>query len=94
MTPDDTIRSSPVKFGALHFATVGALVLGIIFLACWLLIFTPVTATHAFIALFTTAEMTSFAALVQGLCWSLLFGAWTGFLIAIIHKFVASIWAR
>jgi len=75
----------------LHFAVVGSLVFGIVFVACWLLAFTPLSATHAFIALFTTADTTSQVALVNGLCWSLIFGAWIGFLIAAVHKIVARV---
>lgn len=79
---------SATKSQLLHFPLVGALVFGIIFVGCWLFAFTPVSATHAFIGLFTTAETTSQIALVEGLCWSLVFGAWTGFLIAAVHKIV------
>ncbi len=68
---------------------VGAIVGGIIFLGCWLLAFTPLTATHALIAMFTTSPATSLTALVQGLCWSLTFGAWVGFLIAAVSKLVS-----
>ena len=77
------------KSQLLHFTVVGALVFGIIFVGCWLFAFTPVNATHAFIALFTTAETTSQIALVEGLCWSLVFGAWAGFVTAVVNKIVA-----
>lgn len=74
------------KSQLLHFTVVGALVFAIVFVACWLFVFTPVTATHAFIALFTSAETTSSIALVEGTCWSLVFGAWAGFLTAAMHR--------
>ena len=88
MTSIGIERQSASKSQLLHFAVVGSLVFGIIFFACWLLAFTPVSATHAFIAMFTTADATSQIALVQGLCWSLVFGAWVGFLTAFVHKIV------
>lgn len=94
MSSDIAMKPQPAAPGILHFAVVGSIVLGIIFLSCWLLAFTPIGVTHAFISLFTVAEMTSGAALVEGMCWSLVFGAWLGFLIAVIHKFVAVIMAR
>lgn len=72
----------------LHHTIVGAIVGGIIFVACWLVAFTPLAATHTFIALFTTEEATSAVALVQGACWSMIFGAWLGFLIAAVDKLV------
>lgn len=82
---------SATKSQLLHFTVVGALVFAIVFVACWLFAFTPVSATHAFIALFTTAETTSLSALAQGTCWSLVFGAWLGFVTAAIHRIVARI---
>jgi hypothetical protein len=79
--------TTPSQF--LHFTLVGACVSAIIFVACWLLAFTPISATHAIIALFTAADTTSQIALVQGTCWSFIFGAWVGFLIAAVHKAAA-----
>lgn len=70
-------------------AVIGAIVGLVLFVGCWLFALTPLNATHALIRLFTTAEITSSTALVQGACWSLFFGAWTGFLIAIVSRFVA-----
>lgn len=83
--------SSTARSQLLHFTVVGALVFAIVFIACWLFAFTPVSATHAFIALFTTAETTSLAALVQGTCWSLVFGAWAGFVTAAAHRIATRI---
>ncbi len=84
-------RRPASKSQLLHFSVVGSIVFGIIFFACWMLALVPIGATHAFIALFTTAETTSQAALVNGLCWSLIFGAWAGFLIAAVHKIMARV---
>ena len=78
----------------LHATLVGAVVGGTIFIMCWLLAFAPVTATHSLISLVTTAEPTSVAALSLGSCWSIIFGAWVGFLIATANKFVTSITTR
>lgn len=91
MTSIGIERRPASKSPILHFSVVGSLVFGIVFVACWLLAFTPLGATHAFIALFTTADTTSQVALVNGLCWSLIFGAWIGFLIAAVHRIVARI---
>jgi|GEM_PF-2068930 len=79
-------QQSANKSLILHFTAAGALIFGISFVSCWLLAFAPVNATHAFIALFTIADSTSAAALVQGLGWSLVFGAWLGFLTAAVHS--------
>lgn len=90
-----SISSGAVStIGILHATLVGAVVGGTIFITCWFLAFAPVTATHSLISLFTTAEPTSLAALALGSCWSIIFGAWVGFLIAIANKFVTSITTR
>lgn len=90
-----TMSSGAVStIGILHATFVGAVVGGTIFITCWLLAFAPVTATHSLISLFTTAEPTSLAALSLGSCWSIIFGAWVGFLIALASKFVTSITTR
>lgn len=86
MTTENTPKSAVSLSPILRATIVGAVVLGIVFLACWLLALTPLTVTHALIAMFTTLPVTSLAALVQGLCWSLIFGAWVGFLIAAVSK--------
>jgi hypothetical protein len=91
VAPIDIEQQPTIGSQLLHFAVVGSLVFGSIFFACWLLIFTSVTVTHSFIALFTAAEATSQIALVQGLCWSLIFGAWVGFLTAAVHRIVSRI---
>lgn len=91
MASISTDGRSATKSQLLHFTVVGALVFGTIFVACWLFAFTSVNATHAFIALFTTAETTSQIALVEGTCWSLVFGAWAGFITAAAHRIIASV---
>jgi ABC-type multidrug transport system permease subunit len=78
----------------IHSTAVGAIVSGIVFLGCWLLALAPLTGTHALIALFTASPATSSEALVQGLCWSLVFGAWVGFLIAAVSRLVRGIAGR
>lgn len=78
------------RLGVVHCAVTGALVFGVIFVVCWLgAVFTPMPVTHMYIAMFSAAEMTSTAALFGGLGWSLVFGAWAGFVLAVINNFVA-----
>lgn len=90
-----TMSSGAVStIGILHATLVGVVVGGTIFITCWFLAFTPVTATHSLILLFTTAEPTSLAALALGLCWSFIFGAWVGFLIALANKIITGIMTR
>jgi hypothetical protein len=89
MSTTDTsisIRSQP---RLLQSSVIGAIVGVILFVGCWLLAVTPFNATHSLIRLFTTTEITSITALVQGVGWSLIFGAWLGFLISLVSRFVA-----
>ncbi len=91
MSLNATTTSVVTQSRQLHHTIVGAFVGGIIFVACWLLAFTPIAATHSIIALVTKAETTSALALVQGISWSLFFGASLGFLIATVDKFVVGL---
>ena len=47
--------------------------------------------THAYIGLFTPAEMSSVAALAQGICWSFLFGGLSGSVFAWVYNVLASL---
>ncbi|MEQ1510079.1 MAG: hypothetical protein ABL909_06720 [Sphingopyxis sp.] len=78
------------KLGIVHCAVTGGVALGIIYLACWLgAAFTAMPVTHSLITFFTTAPMTSTTALAVGLCWSLIFGAWSGLVLALVSNFVS-----
>lgn len=87
-----TIETSSSSRGAnvLRFALTGALAAGIFYVFCWLGASLPIgPATHTYIALFTSAEINSSLALVQGMCWSLGFGLIAGALIAFIYNLLA-----
>lgn len=69
--------------------TAGAVTAAVIFVVCWAGTFIPFSSpTHAYISLFTTAEVSSGTALVEGSFWSLLFGGLTGALFAVIYNSV------
>lgn len=75
------------KLGVWRCAATSAAVLGVLFLVCWLAAaFAGLRGSHMFIAIFTRAPVQSSAALAEGLCWSLLFGAATGALVAIFYN--------
>jgi len=75
------------KANVLRFALTGALASGIFYLLCWLGAFLPIgPATHMYLALFTSAEINSGLALIQGISWSLAFGFIAGSLIAFIYN--------
>ena len=67
------------RVGVLRLAVAGAITAALIFFLCWLGTFIPFSSpTHAYIALFTPAEMNSILALCQGVAWSFLFGGLSG----------------
>lgn len=58
-----------------------------IFLLCWVGTFIPFSSpTHAYISLFTQADIGSVRALVEGGLWSLLFGAIVGSVFASVYN--------
>jgi hypothetical protein len=72
------------------FRVTGALAAGIFYIICWLAAFLPIgSAPHMYIALLTNAEMTSSAALIQGLSWSIVFGLIAGSLLSLIYNILA-----
>ncbi len=75
------------NLGVLRCTLTGTLVAALLFILCWIGTFLPFSSpTHAYIALFSPAEMTSIEALVEGTCWSLAFGAIMGGLIALVYN--------
>ncbi len=80
-------NGSSRRANVLRFALTGGLAAGIFYVFCWLGAFLPIgPATHMYLALFTSAEINSSLALIQGLCWSLGFGLIAGGLIAFIYN--------
>lgn len=70
----------------------GGLTAALIFILCWIGTFIPFfNPTHAYIALFTNADIRSGVALVEGTCWSLLFGALAGAAFALIYNATAAL---
>ena len=65
----------------------GGLTASLVFVLCWLGTFIPFSSpTHAYVSLFTSAEAISVRALVQGAIWSLLFGALSGAMFALVYN--------
>jgi hypothetical protein len=68
-------------------ATVaGALTFGILFAGCWVGIGLHIAVSHMFVSLFTAQPMQTTAALLDGLCWSVLFGALFGLLFSFLYN--------
>lgn len=89
----DTEHSSALSVPRL--LVTGGVTAAIVFILCWVGTFIPFSSpTHAYIALFTNAEMSSVQALVEGAVWSLLFGALVGALFALIYNATGSLGRR
>ena len=80
------------RLDVLRLAATGAITAAVVFAFCWLGTLVPFSSpTHAYISLFTTAEISSGTALAQGLCWSFLFGGLSGAVLAIVYNLLAPI---
>lgn len=84
-------RSAEVhRLGYLHLAVSGALTALAIFVSCWVAAHVPpFNATHAYISLFTEADILSGRALVDGGFWSLVFGAFAATMFAAVYNLTA-----
>ena len=80
------------KVNVVRFVLTGAIASGTFFALCWIGAFLPIgPATHMYLQLFTSAPLTSAAALVQGLCWSAAFGAIAGGLIGFTYNLLGAL---
>lgn len=70
-------------------AVTGALSLVVLMAVCWIGALVAGQQSHAYISLFTKAPVDSVAALIQGIVWSVAFGAVSGALVALIYNSVA-----
>jgi hypothetical protein len=73
--------------GVTRLLITGAATAAVVFVVCWLGTFVPFgSSTHAYIGLFTSAEISSGRALAEGTAWSLLFGGLVAGLFALIYN--------
>ena len=65
----------------------GGATAAVVFVLCWVGTFVTFSSpTHAYIGLFTNAEISSGQALVEGTLWSLLFGGLVGVVFVLIYN--------
>lgn len=73
----------------------GGVTAAVVFILCWVGTFIPFSSpTHAYISLFTNADIGSVQALAEGALWSLLFGALIGALFALVYNATAPLGRR
>lgn len=82
----------PNRIGIFHLAATGSLTAAIIFEISWLGTYMSFASpTHAYIGLFTLANIQSETALLEGSLWSFLIGGLSGGLIAAIYNMLAGL---
>lgn len=86
-----TIETHHHRLGVLRCTIAGALVLAVQFVLCWIGALFIASQTHMFVELFTAQPVASTAALGIGTIWAGVFGAITGFLVAVIYNVLASL---
>lgn len=93
MASDGIDENGVHRLGVLRLALTGALAGAIFYALCWIgaLVPTPSPVTHMYLRLFTDAELSSAAALLQGLLWSLVAGLAVGALVAFIYNALAAL---
>jgi amino acid permease len=68
----------------------GGATAAVVFVFCWVGTFITFSSpTHGYIALFTSADISSGQALAEGTLWSLLFGALVGAIFGVIYNATA-----
>jgi hypothetical protein len=73
----------------------GGATAAIVFVLCWVGTFIPFSSpTHAYIGLFTYADIGSGQALAEGTLWSFLFGALVGAIFGFIYNATAALGRR
>jgi hypothetical protein len=78
------------RLGYLHVMAVGAASAAALYALCWIGAAAGFSAaSHLYLSLFTTAPPASTAALAEGVCLSVLFGAVTGALVALFGNLFA-----
>ncbi|CAN5285597.1 hypothetical protein BH10PSE14_BH10PSE14_20570 [soil metagenome] len=75
------------RLNVVRCAATGAALLSAIFVLCWLAaaLFGAI-GSHMYMAMFTPTLPGSFIALAAGLCWSILFGAVAGGVLAVFYN--------
>ena len=75
------------RLSVLRTALVGAAVLGVLYVVCWIgTAFAVPPVSHMFISIFTPQPVGSQAALLEGTVWAIGFGAASGALVAIFFN--------
>lgn len=78
---------SPRRINVVRAALATGVGLAVLMVLCWLGAFIPFASpTHAYVGLFTPAELHSVQALLEGTFWALLFGIVAGSVVAATYN--------
>jgi hypothetical protein len=91
MTPfPPSPRTVPINVVALGVAASATLV--VLYVLCWVVavVFPGLALSHGWLNLFTTAPITSVAALIEGVIWSIVFGWVIALVLAPIYNKLTS----
>ena len=92
MATSEVPKEPTNRIGVFHLAATGGLAAAIVFEICWLgTAISFANSSHAYIGLFTLADIQSETALLEGSLWSLLFGGLSGALIAAFYNIFAGL---
>lgn len=92
---ESAVQGGVTRLSVIRLAVIGAIVSSLFFLLCWVAALVPIgSGPHRYLRLFTNADISSGAALAQGLCWSIVFGALVGGLIALVSNMLGSFGRR
>ena len=81
------ISGSGRRLGVIRVGVAAGVSAALVFVLCWLGTFVPFgSPTHAYVSLFTPAQMQSIQALGEGTLWSLLFVAFVGAVFAVVYN--------
>ena len=89
MTASSDLPQRRAPLGLFRCALTGAVVLVVLFVVCWVGALVASAQSHMFIQIFTVQPVTSTAALVDGLIWSVVFGGLSGLLLALAYNGLA-----
>jgi hypothetical protein len=88
---NDAITAAPRKIGVLRLALTGALSATIFYVFCWIGAQTPLgPGGHMYLNLYTAADLSTGASLIEGAAWSFGGGLIFGALIAYVYNALAA----
>ena len=86
---DNRIVPTPHRLSVLRLALTGALSGALFYVICWIGSLIPGTPGHMYLQLFTTSDVSTTSALVQGVITSIIGGFVIGGLIALVYNWLA-----